>query len=86
MTTKNALKPDTDSDAWRVSLDIAMNLSSKENPVGAYLWFNTNALYDELTREVNGIVYYHFKNSETEREVVEHKTIGNHTFFRLSGY
>lgn len=86
MTTKNALKPDTDSDAWRVSLDIAMNLSSKENPVGACLWFNTNALYDELTREVNGIVYYHFKNSETEREVIERKTIGNHTFFRLSGY
>ena len=88
MTTANALRPDTSSTVWSTSLDIAKNLSSKTNPIGKCLWFNTNSLYSSRIRNVNGQggpEQYKFPGGEY-RDVVEKKVIGNHTFFRVSGY
>lgn len=51
MTTTHALKPDTTSDAWKDSLDIAQNLSGKINPIGGCLWFNTSSLYQKQSKK-----------------------------------
>lgn len=85
MTTTNVLKPDTSSDGWKDSLDIAQNLSKKTNPIGGCLWFNTNSLYSKQTKTEGGKEYYKF-GSGAYNEVVEKVVIGNHTFFRVSGY
>lgn len=85
MTTTNALKPDTSSNGWKDSLDIAQNLSKKTNPIGGCLWFNTNSLYGKQTKTEGGKEYYRF-GSGAYNEVVEKVVIGNHTFFRISGY
>lgn len=87
MYTELALKPDTNSEAWRVSLDIAMNLSSKANPIGNCLWFNTNTTYAAHTIVDNtGITYYYFSDPNKKRAVTETHLIEDHTFFLLSGY
>lgn len=87
MGTEHALKPDTDSEAWKVSLDIAMNLSSKANPIGSCLWFNTHAVYAKhIITDDTGITYYFFSDPNNTRAVIETHLIGGHTFFLLSGY
>ncbi len=85
MTTSNALKPDTSSTAWKDSLDIAKNLSSKTNPIGTCLWFNTNTLYGKQSKTEKNKEYYKF-GSGAYNEVVEKVVIGDHTFFRITGY
>lgn len=83
MTTVSAREPSTSTQAWKDSLNIAMNGGA--NPIGSCLWFNTNALYKNRTRLRNGKEEYTF-NGSSYREVVEKRVIGNHTFFRVSGY
>lgn len=85
MTTSNALKPDTTSSAWSDSLEIAKNLSKKTNPIGSCLWFNTNSLYAKQSKTESGKEYYKFGNG-AYNEVTEKVVIGNHTFFKISGY
>ena len=85
MSTSAALKPDTTSDGWKDSLDIAKNLSDKSNPIGSCLWFNTNSLYSKQSKTESGKEYYKF-GSGSYNEVVEKVVIGDHTFFRVSGY
>ena len=85
MTTSNALRPDTSSSAWADSLDIAQNLSSKTNPIGGCLWFNTNSLYRQQTKTEGGKEYYRF-GSGAYNEVTEKVVIEDHTFFKISGY
>lgn len=68
MTTTHALKPDTTSDAWKDSLDIAQNLSSKTNPIGGCLWFNTNSLYQKQSRTEGGREYYKFGKGSYSKE------------------
>ena len=81
------LEPDLDSTAWSDSLDIALNMDTVVNPISACLWFNTNSLYNSRSRIVNGQEQYTF--SETNpyyQDVIQKGVVGNHTFFRLSGY
>ncbi len=85
MTTDDALKPDTSSTAWKESLDIAKNLSSKTNPIHKCLWFNTNKLYGNQSKMEGNVEYYRF-GSGSYNEVTDKKVIGNHTFFILRGY
>lgn len=85
MSTESALKPDTTSDAWKDSLDIAKNLSSKKNPIGTCLWFVTNTYYKNHSKTSGGVEMYTFNNS-IYTEVTKKVVIGNHTFFMLSGY
>lgn len=84
-TSSRALKPDINSQAWKDSLNIAQNLSSKTNPIGNCLFFNTNSLYARKTRTSNGKEQYTF-NGNDYRNVTEKHVIGNHTFFLVSGY
>lgn len=83
--TNNGLKPDTASNAWKDSLDIAQNLSSKSNPIGSCLWFCTNSYYKKTIETKNGKEYYSFVQG-TPLEVVEKVIIGDHTFFKVTGY
>lgn len=83
MTTASARQPNRSTQAWTDSLNVALN--GGPNPIGGCLWFNTNALYSNRTRIRNGKEEYSF-NGSTYREVVEKRVIGNHTFFRVSGY
>lgn len=85
MSTSNALKPDTNSSAWKDSLDIAQNLSSKDNPIRGCLWFNANSTYKKQSKTENGKEYYRFGNG-AYNEVTDKVVIGGHTFFILSGY
>ena len=85
LTSSNGLKPDTTSDAWKDSLDIAQNLSSKSNPIGSCLWFNANSTYNNQSKSENGKEYYRF-GTGSYNEVVEKAVIGGHTFFRIVGY
>lgn len=84
-----ALKPDTSSQAWKDSLDIAQNISSKTNPIGKCLWHNTKEAYNLHIRNAGGQgdpEQYKFSDLYGYRDVVEKKTIGDHIFFRVSGY
>ncbi|GAA0353065.1 cell wall hydrolase [Bacillus horti] len=83
MTTLSAREPNRSTQAWTDSLDVALNGGA--NPIGSCLWFNTNALYNNRSRIRNGREEYSF-NGLTYREVVEKRVLGNHTFFRVSGY
>lgn len=69
METEHALKPDTDSEAWKVSLDIAMNLSSKANPIGNCLWFNGNSYYTDHTIIEDGITYFFLVHPKTKNQL-----------------
>lgn len=83
MTTNNARCPDTSSTAWADSLSVAS--SGGTNPIGTCLWFNTNTLFANRTKTVNKVEQYTFDGTNY-RDVVEKKVIGDHTFFRVSGY
>lgn len=85
MTGDAALKPDTSSQAWADCLDIAQNLSDKTNPIGECLWFNGNSYYATRISIEDGVEKYRFGSRDPQ--VVDQKhVIGNHTFFRISGY
>ncbi len=90
MTGTAALKPDTSSQAWADCLDIAQNLGDKTNPIGACLWFCTNKTFGNKTKTENGVEKYCFGNPTSSnavfKEIVEKCVIGNHTFFRVTGY
>lgn len=68
MTTSHALIPDTTSDVWKDSLDFAQNLSSKINPIGVCLWFNTSSLYQKQSRTEGGREYYKFGKGSYSKE------------------
>lgn len=84
MTTSYARCPDTSSQGWQDSLSVALNGGT--NPIGKCLWFNTNSMYSSSIKIVSGKEYYTFNGGATYQEVVEKVVIGNHTFFRVSGY
>lgn len=84
MTTSSARCPDTNSSAWSDCLSVAQNGGT--NPIGKCLWFNTTTLYGQRTRAVSGGGEEYTFNGSTYTKVVEKVVIGNHTFFRLSGY
>lgn len=88
MLTESALKPDTSSDAWTKSLqaarDVVRGFEKIANPIGTCLWFNSNTYYQSVIVTRDNKEYYNF--GAGEREVVEKVVIGNHTFFRVSGY
>lgn len=52
MTTQLARCLDTNSQAWKNSLNVAGNPGSSSNPIGNTLWFNTNNLYQLRTKEI----------------------------------
>lgn len=83
MTTKAAREPDLKSDAWKECLDIASNMSTTTNPIGKCLWFVTNDYFAKHSRVKDGKEQYLFS---AYCDVVEKVVIGNHTFFRVSGY
>lgn len=85
MKTDAALCPDTSSTAWKECLELALNVYDEVNPIGTCLWFNGNSYYEGRCRTSGDKEYYSF-DSGSEREVVEKVVIGNHTFFRVSGY
>lgn len=86
MTTASARQPDLTSSAWTDSLSVAANMATMANPIGTCLWFVTNTYYSSHTRTSNGTEQYSFDGGSTYTDVVEKKVIGNHTFFRVSGY
>ncbi len=82
--SKAALKPkEVDANAWEKCLDAASHFSDERNPIGKYLWFNTNELYNSIVNR-NGGKYVFGGGSPVT--VVEKVVIGNHTFFRVEGY
>lgn len=85
MKTAAALKPDLSSSAWADCLDIALNLSSKTNPIGTCLWFVTNSYYNDHSTTSGGVEKYTFGGG-VYTEVVEKVIIDNQTFFKVSGY
>ena len=85
--TSRFLAPDLNSTAWSDSLEIALNMDEVVNPISACLWFNTNSLYNNRSRVVNGQEQYTFSTTNPNyKDVVEKHVLGNHTFFRLRGY
>ncbi len=85
MTTLSAREPDLTSQAWNDSLYIASNMATQDNPVGLCLWFVTNSYYSSHSQVVDETEQYTFDGS-TWIDVIEKYVIGNHTFFRLTGY
>lgn len=84
MTTKSAREPDLDSQAWTDSLYIAKNNSTQYNPIGDCLWFRTNDLYADSIRISGGKEQINMGGGY--RDIVEKHVVGNHTFYRVSGY
>ncbi len=85
--TSRFLEPNLESTAWSDSLEIALNMDEVVNPISACLWFNTNSLYNKRSRVVNGQEQYTFNTANPSyQNVTEKKVLGNHTFFRISGY
>jgi hypothetical protein len=82
MTTSDARCPNTGSTEWLDSLSVANDIGT--NPVRQSLWFNTNTVFINQSR--NGGTEYRFPGTSTYKSVVEKYIIGNHTFFRVSGY
>lgn len=80
------LQPDLSSTAWKDSLNIALNMDTVVNPISACLWFVTNSDYKKYMITENGVEKYKFPGTDKYQQVVEKKVLGNHTFFRVSGY
>lgn len=83
MTTKAAREPDTDSAAWKDSLEIAQNLSAQENPIGKCQFFVMTSLYKKKIKTVNGMTQYCFSSNDCET-VINSYEIGSETFFELA--
>ncbi len=82
ISSADALRPDTASSEWANSLDIAVNLSGKVNPIGNCFWYMSNVAYsrivqieieEEYLRDKSGIL----------KKVIEKTVIDNCTFYRL---
>ena len=84
MTTSNARCPETSSSEWQDSLSVAQNGGS--NPIGSCLWFNRYDTYDDNSRPASGGGEEYSFDGEKYTKVVEKVEIGDHIFFRLSGY
>lgn len=84
LTSSNGLKPDTNSDNWKLSLDIAMKMPGLPNPISNYLWFNGNDYFNNNLKQNNG--KYKFSGTTTAVTVTGKKVIGGHTFFIVEGY
>jgi spore germination cell wall hydrolase CwlJ-like protein len=84
MTTSAARCPSTSTQQWQDSLSAANNPGS--GLIGKSLWFNTNTVFNNQSRTSNGYLEYKFPGTSTYKRVVERYVIGNHTFFRVSGY
>ncbi|WP_289137792.1 cell wall hydrolase [uncultured Brevibacillus sp.] len=80
------LKPDTSSRSWKDSLDIAKNMSDKDNPIGDCLWFNADWLWEKQSFDDGREVTYNFPKESKVHRVVEMREIGKHVFFRVEGY
>lgn len=80
------LNPDTNSQAWADSLNIALNMDTLVNPISTCLWFNAPSSYYSNSRVVNGREQYSFNKGISYTDVIEKRVLGGHIFFRLSGY
>ncbi|TKI56253.1 cell wall hydrolase [Brevibacillus antibioticus] len=78
------LQPDTSSRSWKDSLDIAKNMSKKDNPIGDCLWFNADWMWEDQYDRVENT--YTFPDGSKVHRVVEMHEIGKHVFFRVKGY
>ncbi len=84
METTRCLKPNTSSQAWQDCLRIASNMVTNVNPIGSCLWFNGKSYYNSVIKITNGIEQYTFGSGY--RDITEKYTIGNHIFFKVTGY
>ncbi|WP_145925817.1 hypothetical protein [Bacillus weihaiensis] len=85
MTTSLARCPQN-STQWNNSYTAASSPSSVTKSVGRSLWFNTNSVFASRDGyDSSGNLTYTFPGQSPKR-VVERVVIGNHTFFRVSGY
>lgn len=84
MTTAYALRPDTTLTNWKNSVLVAKQIDSVANPIGTCVFFNTKTAYANASQTINGVEQ--FKMSGTYYDVLEKVTIGNHVFFRITGY
>ncbi len=82
ISSADALQPDTTSSEWANSLDIAVNLSGKVNPVGNCVYYTTTALYSRRIFTENGEEYWAVTDMESKK-VLEKAVIDNYTFYRL---
>jgi hypothetical protein len=76
-----ARNPNLSSTAWQDSLDIAMRLSSVENPIRKCLWFATIDTYNLNVK--NGM--YSFPGGGTY-SITDAVQIDDHIFFTVQGY
>lgn len=83
MKTSLAHAPNTSSQAWIDSCNIAALGAGNSNPVGKSLWFNTNSLFKS---RLNSAGKYTFDGGRTYKIITEQHVIGNHTFFSVEGY
>lgn len=85
MTTASARCPSTSTQGWTDSLAAASNPGS--TLIGDSLWFNTNTLFSQQSRiNSSGYLEYKFPGTSTYKRVMEKHVVGNHTFFRITGY
>ncbi|MBP3609580.1 MAG: cell wall hydrolase [Lachnospiraceae bacterium] len=85
ITSSYALQPDTSSEEWKTSLDIARNIADKTNPVGNCLWYAKSTYYARKVSTENGKEYY-CQGTGVYNEVIEKTVLGDYTFYRLLGY
>jgi len=72
---------------WNNSYNAASDPGSATVKVGTTLWFNKNSLFETQSKiDSSGYLVYKFPGQTNYQRVVEKKVIGNHTFFRVSGY
>lgn len=87
MKKLDARCPDLTSQEWKDSLQAANDFWDYPNPIGNCLWFNTVDVFAELSRPSSSGGYeYRFPDKSYYQKLIETKTIGKHTFFRVSGY
>lgn len=84
LSSPAGLAPDTNSDSWKKSLDIALKMPNLSNPIGNLLWFNATKTFEKILKENGG--KYKFGNTGTAVAVKNKKVIGNHTFFIVEGF
>jgi len=76
--TKRALKPDTSSQAWKDSLDIASNMATKKNPIGTRTYFQREDSLKTLDKSgTNGT----YKGTNSWTSFSDGKIIGAHIFY-----
>ena len=86
MNRPEALAPNLKSQAWKDSLDIALNLNRTRNPIKNCLWFNSTKYYKTRLKHGTKKDEYKFVGTNIYRVVDTKVTIGNQTFFHVEGY